>query len=151
MLALPGWAALQERPCRGGGQQDEHRATEERLWDEGLFNQEKRASGGPHSSLLVPTGRSWRRCSQALLSTAWWEDKRQQAYLETGGVQTVYGETLSPCEDSKWQDRLSGEVLQTPSLEVLQTCLDKALMALPRVLDKSPPGAPASLKYPMAQ
>jgi len=30
-LALPDWSALQERLCRGGGQQDEHSPTEERL------------------------------------------------------------------------------------------------------------------------
>lgn len=81
---------------------------------------------GLRSSPVVPTRRSWRRQSRALLSTAWWEDKKQQAYIDTGGVQTGYRKTLSPCEDSKQWDRLPGEAVQPPSLEVLQTCLEKA-------------------------
>jgi len=75
---------------------------------------------------------SWRSWSQALLSTTWWEDKRQQAYIETEGFKTGYRETLSPCEDSKWWDTLPGDVVRPPSLEILQTCLDKALSNLVR-------------------
>lgn len=48
-------------------------------------------------------------------------------YIETRGVQTGYREAFSPCEDSKWWDRLLGGSVQASFSEVLQTCLGQAL------------------------
>lgn len=98
--------ALREKPCRVSAEGTGHRSIEKRLWEIQLQGDCTRTS--------------WRRWNQALLSLALWEDKRWP-YIETRGVQTGYRETLSPCEFSKRWDRLSGEVVQSPSLEFLQT------------------------------
>jgi len=54
---------------------------------------EEIALGGPDSSPL-------RRWNQALHSSAWWEDERQQASAGTGEVQTGYKGNLFTFKDS---------------------------------------------------
>jgi len=126
-LALPGWAALWERLCRGGRQQDGHRPTKERMWDQGLFNQRERELQGDHTAAAWYVQGGHGEDGARLCSAPCGGRTRGNRHtLKPEGFETGYREILSPCEDSNWSDRLSGEAVQPPSLEVLQTCPDKA-------------------------
>lgn len=148
-LALPSWAALQERPCRSCGQQDEHRPTEERLWDQGLFIQEERQFLEEHTAALQflhGEGRS-RLCSA--LHGGRTRGNRHTLKLESFRPGT--GKHVLPVravsEGTGCPERLHclqpWKFSRSVWIRPWATC--SGLMASPRVLDKSPPGVSASL------
>jgi len=68
-----------------------------------------------------------RRLSQALLGGAQWQDQRQRAHAETEKVPSEHQETLFLLRVTEQCQRLPGEAVNSPSLEILKSCRDVVL------------------------
>lgn len=93
-----------------------------------MFSQ-KTTSGGPHSNpwyYREVTEKMKPGCAQHCRVGG----QEMTVYIETRGVQTGYREAFSPCEDSKWWDRLPREAVQSPALDIPRTCTDTVLRNL---------------------
>ena len=67
---------------------------------------------------------------QALFSGAQQQDKGQWAQTEAQEVPSEHEEELLPSEDDEPLNRLPREVVESPSLEIFKTLLDKVLCSL---------------------
>lgn len=68
-----------------------------------------------------------KRWTQAHGRGAGWENKMQQAWIETRCIQTGYKEIIFHLEDSQAVAQVAGEVVLSPSVQVEKTGLNKPL------------------------
>lgn len=66
----------------------------------------------------------------SVLSIAEWEDKRQQRTLKPEGSRLGGGKHFVPVRTVSGGDWLPREAVQSPTLDILQTCTDKSLRNL---------------------
>jgi len=107
----------------------EHLSYEERLRELGLFSLEK-AERGPHKCLEISAGWGSGGWGQTLSSGAQRQDKRQRAQTEAQKFQLNMRKNFFPLRVTEHWNSLPREVVESPSLEIFHTCLDKVLCSL---------------------
>lgn len=138
--------------CSQGSPVRLHLPCEERLENWSLFSLgEEAALGGDEGPGGPPVHVWWspRRQTQTLHSGAWWEDKRQQAKTEKGGIQTgCKGRHFHHCPERLWCLHLC-MFSRVDWLKPRATwCGSIADPASGRTLDQRSPGVPSNQNCP---
>jgi len=102
----------------------------EREKAEGKERERKRKEGKRY--ILTKISERWVSggWGQALFSSAQRQDKEQWAQTEAQEVPSEHEEEFLPSEGDGALEQAAREVVESPSLEIFKTCLDKILCSL---------------------